>query len=118
VERFIFHIATSSAWVRARAVGAYEPPSLAADGFIHFSDIDQVVRIANIAFRGAQDLVLLCVATERLRAPLRYESSEKAGEGFPHLYGALNLDAVEAVLALIEGPSGFAVPPQVRDLGR
>ena len=83
----IFHITTSSAWDEARATGAYEPPSLQQEGFIHLSSADQVVATANRVFRGQSDLVLLCVASERLAAGVRYEHAEDAGEAFPHLYG-------------------------------
>ena len=112
--RLIVHIATRSAWEAARSSGRYEPPSFSVDGFIHFSEIDQVVAVANAAFPGARDLVLLCVAVDRLEAPLKYESSDADGESFPHLYGALHLDAVVSVVPFIEDDHGFAVPPEVR----
>jgi uncharacterized protein (DUF952 family) len=85
---FVVHITTRSAWELARASGHYEPRSLAVDGFIHFSGVEQVVAVANAAFSGQGDLELLCVAVDRLDAPLRYERSDAGGESFPHLYGA------------------------------
>ena len=112
----IFHITTSSAWDEARAAGAYEPPSLEREGFIHFSASDQVVGVANRAFRGQRDLVLLCVASERLAGVVRHEHAEDAGEDFPHLYGPLNLDAVVEVVPIAEGPDGFELPDAARAL--
>jgi len=112
----IFHITTSAAWDEARAAGAYEPPSLEREGFIHFSASDQVVGVANRAFRGQRDLVLLCVASERLAGVVRHEHAEDAGEAFPHLYGALNLDAVVEVVPIAEGPDGFDLPDAARAL--
>ena len=109
----IFHITTSSAWDEACANGAYEPPSLKREGFIHLSLPDQVVGVANRAFRGHPDLVLLCVIAERLAA-VRYEHAEDAGEAFPHLYGPLNLDAVASVIPIVEGPEGFELPAEAR----
>lgn len=114
--RLIFHITTHSSWELARAAGRYEPPSLAVDGFIHLSDIEQVVAVANARFAGARDLVLLCVAVDRLDAPLRYEGSDAGGERFPHLYGALSLRAVVGVVPFVEENDGFALPPDVRNL--
>ncbi len=113
----IFHITASSAWDAARAAGAYEPPSLEREGFIHFSAADQVARVANRAFRGQRDLVLLCVASERLAGVVRHEHAEDAGESFPHLYGPLNLDAVVAVIPIAEGPDGFELPEEARAVG-
>ena len=106
----IFHITTSSAWDEACATGAYEPPSLEQEGFIHFSSADQVAGVANRAFRGQRDLVLLCVTSERLAAVVRHEHAEDAGEAFPHLYGPLNLDAVAEVIPFVEGSDGFELP--------
>jgi uncharacterized protein (DUF952 family) len=69
------------------------------------------VRVANARFGGARDLVLLCVATERLAAPLRYEPGDPGSdELFPHLYGPLNGDAVLQALPFSEGSDGFALP--------
>ena len=110
----IFHITTAAAWEAARAAGRYAPPSLESEGFIHFSSAEQVTRVANAAFRGTPDLVLLRVATDRLTGPLRYETADDIDERFPHLYGPLGLDAVVDVLPFPEGPDGFALPPQAR----
>jgi uncharacterized protein (DUF952 family) len=89
------------------------PAGYEADGFIHLSTREQVVRVANARFAGARDLVLLCVAVDRLGAPLRYEIGDPgSAELFPHLYGPLTADAVVEVLPFVEGPDGFSLPPQ------
>ena len=68
--------------------------------------------MANARFAAAADLVLLCVAVDRLQAPLRYERGDPGSdELFPHLYGPLDVDAVERVLPFPEGPNGFELPP-------
>ena len=97
----ILHITTRADWEHARAAGRYEAPSLAQEGFIHFSDAHQVAAVAKARFAGVDDLVLLHVSTERLTAPLKYEAAD--GDSFPHLYGALNLDAVIDVTPLAAG---------------
>ena len=69
--------------------------------------------MANARFAGAADLVLLCVVVSRLTAPLRYEGGDPGSdELFPHLYGPLDVDAVERALPFPEGPDGFALPSQ------
>ncbi len=91
------------------------PAAYGADGFIHLSTAPQVVRVANARFAGARDLVLLCVAADRLRAPLRYERGDPGSdELFPHLYGSLKADAVIRVLSFDEGPDGFVLPADAR----
>jgi aspartate racemase len=107
----IFHITTAAEWERARSDGEYRSPSLDSEGFVHLSCADQVVRVANAAFRGTPDLVLLCVDPARLSAPLRYDRPDDApDEAFPHAYGPLNIDAIVAVVPFPEGPDGFALP--------
>jgi uncharacterized protein (DUF952 family) len=107
----VLHITTASAWEEARAAGAYRPPSLETEGFVHCSSGDQVVRVADAAFRGTGDLVLLCVETERLGAPVRWEPGDRdSAESFPHVYGAIEAGAVVAVVPFPEGPDGFALP--------
>jgi uncharacterized protein (DUF952 family) len=93
----IFHITVRSAWAAAQRDGAYRAASLDDVGFIHFSTREQVLRVANAFYRGQRDLVLLVVDPARLSAELRYEPPAEAPESaerFPHLYGALNFDAV------------------------
>lgn len=119
----IFHIISAAAWEEARSIGLYAPESLRAEGFIHFSTADQVVRVANSFYRGEPNLVLLVVDTDRLTSRLKWEapihpnqSSPGADmpvieEQFPHLYGPLNLDAVTRVLDFTPGADGtFTMP--------
>jgi len=94
----LLHITTRPDWEAAKAVGVYEPESLASDGFVHLSAPNQVLATAERHFAGVRGLVLLTIAAERLTAPLRYETVPALGEMFPHLYGPLNLDAVTAVV--------------------
>ncbi len=72
-----------------------------------------MLRVANARFTGTSGLVLLCVAVDRLTAPLRYEIGDPGSEElFPHLYGALNTESVVEVADLAEGPEGFELPAQ------
>jgi uncharacterized protein (DUF952 family) len=109
MNELIYHFTTEAEWQQAQARGVYEAPSLASEGFIHFSMLDQVDRVANAFYFGRQDMLLLLVDTRRLNAELRYEMpihppdappgrlTIMPGEKFPHLYGPLNLDAVMTV---------------------
>lgn len=100
----IYHITTRRAWDAAQQHGKYEAPSLHSQGFIHLSKADQVLRVANAIYADQSDLVLLEVDPVRLKSELRYEppdmtlpAEHQDDELFPHLYGALNLDAVAQV---------------------
>jgi uncharacterized protein (DUF952 family) len=118
MSRLILHITARSEWEAAGAAGRYAAPSLVTEGFIHLSAPEQVVRVANARYAGASDLMLLCVAADRLEAPLRDEISDAGEETFPHLYGVLNLDAVVAVVPFAEGVDGFALPAEITRLAR
>jgi uncharacterized protein (DUF952 family) len=103
-----FHILSRDDWARAQAAGRYEPPSLAEEGFIHFSTREQVVPTAERYYAGRDDLVLLVVDEGRVQPPVRYEPAR--GEMFPHVYGPLNLDAVREVVPFVRDGGTF-VPP-------
>ena len=91
----IYHITSSEAWAAAQRAGEYRAESLAREGFIHCSTREQVLRTARRFFAGQVSLILLEIDPARLRAPLRWEAGADAPEmKFPHIYGALNLDAV------------------------
>lgn len=106
----IFHITPRHDWETAQAEGIYRCESLNHEGFIHCSTSVQVVKVANLFFRGQQGLVLLEIESNRLQAELRYDQIE-GGEVFPHLYGALNLDAVTQVIDFPAGADGtFTLP--------
>jgi uncharacterized protein (DUF952 family) len=101
----IVHICERAAWVQAREIGEYRPVSLAAEGFIHASEPPQVLEVANRYYAGKQDLLLLWIDPQRLRPELRYEPAD--GELYPHIYGALNLEAVVAVDAFPPDEDGI-----------
>jgi uncharacterized protein (DUF952 family) len=106
----LLHITPRAWWEAAQAAGAYAPPSLEAEGFIHFSTLGQVIATAHRFYSGQTGLVLLEIAADRLPAEVRYEMAGN-GERFPHLYAPLNLDAVGRVVPFEPGPDGtFTLP--------
>ena len=106
----IFHITSAETWNAAQASGAYAADSLATEGFIHCSEADQYCWVANQRFRGRQDLVLLHIDEARLQAPVQRENLEGGERLFPHIYGALNLDAVVQVTPFTPTATGQFVP--------
>ena len=87
----LFHITPRTAWIAAQRAGAYRAASLDEVGFIHLSTEAQWRATRERWFAGVRDLVLLEIDGDRLAAPVRFE------DGFPHLYGVLELAAVVAV---------------------
>ena len=93
----IYHITANAAWQAAQVQGQYEHPSLKSEGFIHCSYLDQLIETARVHYKDRLDLVLLCINPVLLQPELKVEIS-RSGAQFPHLYGPLNLDAVEQAL--------------------
>jgi hypothetical protein len=65
--------------------------------------------------------VLLCIDPSRLKAAIKYEAASSGGDRadaglFPHIYGPLNLDAVERVVAFPCRADGtFEMPWSLQD---
>lgn len=108
----IFHITRREAWDRANAEGVYRTQTLPSEGFVHCSTKDQVIEVANSRFRGQEGLVLLAIDTDRVSAEIRYENLEGGVQMFPHIYGAINIDAVVRVIEFEPEADGyFSLPP-------
>lgn len=106
----IYHIAEPEAWTRARAEGAYHAASLEREGFIHASTAAQVLDTAARYYEGRRDLILLRVDPSLVAAEIRWEIAT-AGERFPHVFGAIPLEAVTGHAAFSCDAAGrFAMP--------
>lgn len=104
----LFHITTEAEWQLARAQGAHRA-SLDREGFIHLSTERQWLAVANRLFAGRTDLLLLVIDEARLRPEVRYERVD--GDDYPHLFGALEVDAIIAAHALLVDASGAICAP-------
>jgi uncharacterized protein (DUF952 family) len=94
----------------------YRPDSLDGEGFVHCSDPDQVVGVADARYAGRDDLELLCLDVERLDPEVRYEALGDVEEPYPHVYGPVNPEAVVDVVPFSAGDDGFSLPQRVREL--
>ncbi len=108
----VYKIVPAALWRAAEREGIFRGSAHdARDGFIHFSTAAQVAETAAKHFAGQDDLLLVAVDGAALGGALKWEVSRGAAL-FPHLYGALALDAVVGVKPLPLGPDGkHRVPP-------
>ncbi|MEM6481447.1 MAG: DUF952 domain-containing protein [Pseudomonadota bacterium] len=90
----IYKVLLASEWQVLRREGrtAGAPVDL-ADGFVHFSTIEQLPETLSRHFAGENDLMLLAIEDERLGDALKWEPS-RGGALFPHLYRDLHLPDV------------------------
>lgn len=101
--RTIYHIVPRPSW--RDTADPYRAESLAAEGFVHCANADQVAAVANRYFADQAELLVLVIAADRLTSPLRDEDPG-VGQRFPHIYGPINRDAIVAVLPLERGADG------------
>lgn len=112
---WLYHLALRPEWQQARAAGEYRRStrghSLEEVGFIHLSGAHQVEATA-ARFYGdlpAGALLLLAVDPQRLASAglqLRWEPAPAGGELFPHLFGALPLQAVLLAKPFVPASAG------------
>jgi uncharacterized protein (DUF952 family) len=93
-ESTLYHIAPAHAWETAQQIGEYRTPDLPTTGFIHLCTSTQLGFVRNKFFPSPAGFLLLHIDPAKLLAPLHYEHSEPDLPPFPHLYGALNTNAV------------------------
>jgi uncharacterized protein (DUF952 family) len=109
-KTMIYHITLKSDWQLAGERGWYEASSLANEGFIHCSYQAQVADTANRYYAGVQGMVLLEIDPARLDS--RWVEEKSTGDAlYPHVYGRINLDAVDRVAPFEPQPDGRFIFP-------
>jgi uncharacterized protein (DUF952 family)/ribosomal protein S18 acetylase RimI-like enzyme len=112
----IVHAIRQPEWETVRHAPTYCALSLAKQGFIHCSESRQMVSVADSVFHGMNDLMLLCIDSERVESRVVWEAIGTK-ERFPHIYGPLNLDAVVDVVGFpCDGDGRFSLPARVKHL--
>jgi uncharacterized protein (DUF952 family) len=113
---YIVHVVTDADRESLRSTGEYRPASLEEEGFVHCSKPGQVVVAGDRFYAGRDDLSLLVLDEDRIAAPVRYETDERTGSDFPHVYGPVELAAVVAVVPFRRDETGFRLPVELFDL--
>jgi uncharacterized protein (DUF952 family) len=110
----VFHIVPRKEWEEAKNKGSYAPASLQNEGFIHCSKTDQLLGVANSFFKAQHDLIILRINVEKVSAEIKIEPPLEApmsGILFPHIYGELEIDAVEGEIDFpCEADGTFKLP--------
>ena len=89
----IFHLVAPRDWPTS---GVYTPESLAKEGFVHFSFLDQVASSADRHYPAAPELIAVEIDPAQLGAPVVVEDSYGSGTAFPHVYSAIPVSAAIA----------------------
>jgi uncharacterized protein (DUF952 family) len=107
----IYRIATMADWLKAMSAGFFQSADLAAEGFIHLAEREQVQGVYNRYYCEQRELVLLAVDESLLAVPLRRENTSGGTELFPHAYGPLPLAAVRGHALLAVDADGRVLWP-------
>jgi len=102
----IYHIADRQTYESQAVSGYYSIETLQTEGFIHCcGNEEDLLEVANFIFKGHEDLVVLMINVARLRSQLKWEKApgdKKPDRLFPHIYGPINLDAVDKLMFLCQ----------------
>ncbi|PWV87370.1 uncharacterized protein (DUF952 family) [Paenibacillus cellulosilyticus] len=111
----IIHITTQDRWKEAKNKGHYDHESIAKEGFIHCSSLDQVLIVADNLYKGQEDLLLLLIEEEKVKHKIIWEDLYNLNELYPHIYGVLNLEAVINTYLFKPNPEGtFQLPKELK----
>jgi len=90
---FVYKICTKKEWHNFKEIKLWQGTKKdIEDGFIHFSNKDQVEKTLKKYYSDQKNLVLLKIKTNKLEK-LVWEDIGN-GEKFPHLYSTLSIDNV------------------------
>lgn len=95
-KRRLFHAVPSrsiphSNATSVRLTGPLTPPSLASEGFIHLSFLEQLQGSLDVHLKGEDTVVVLEVDPDHAGSDVRMEPS-RGGATFPHLYRHIELE--------------------------
>jgi len=94
-SNYLIHLCQDKEWQDAQELRIFKSKSLDHEGFIHCSQPQQILQVANRFYQGIPGLVLLWIDPENITSDIRWEAAD--GALFPHIYGPINLDAVFSV---------------------
>ncbi len=124
----IYHIVDEASFLSCSDGRAYLPSDFAASGFVHCALEGSVLPVANDYYGGvAGTLLLLRIDPDRLKSETRYEAADPSAAAgtshlatsavFPHVYGPIDLEAIDGVGALGKGPDGYEWPATFDGVG-
>ena len=108
--KFIYKICTKAELLEAKNKGKFIGSKRdKADGYIHFSDKEQLRNTLNKFFSNQKDLILLKVDALKLKHLIYEQASD--GNMFPHLYSSLDISSIVNEYKIILDEKGLHILP-------
>ena len=105
MNNFIYKICLENEWKNAKKIGKFKGTKKdLTDGYIHFSNKNQIVPTLRKYFIKKNNLILLKVDTTKLKKIIWEKSTND--KMFPHLYSCLSLKHVKSVFKIISKKNG------------
>lgn len=103
--RFTLHLLPAERLTTFEGGEPYTPEAFTSEGFIHCTDgVANMIAVANRYYRDdPRDFVVFVIERSAITAPTLYEDPERI---YPHIYGALNADAIVALLPVERSDDG------------
>ena len=103
--RETFHLVPEEIWTGVDRAAAYEPDSLASDGFIHCTDGIEALgdTFDRYYATDARPFLALTLDLDQVGVPWRYDVP---GSPYPHIYGPIAREGVVAVSRVDRTPDG------------
>jgi uncharacterized protein (DUF952 family) len=93
----LYRIAQPADWQQARHTGFFASADLAAEGFVHASELAQVLETAGMYYQNSPGAVLLEIDEAALQAAgirVEREWAERRQAYFPHVFAPVPLGAI------------------------
>lgn len=106
----IYCLVPAPYWAQHEDKSEYFPRDYEQEGFIHATRGDDLlVRVMNRVYPEYEgELLLLVIDEERVTSEIKYEQASD-GQLYPHIYGALNTEAIVEVRQMQRNTAGWTV---------
>ena len=94
----VYKILSIREWDEAQKLGYINTDLDEKDGFIHFSNANQLAASLELYFSDHEEIILLLPKMKKIESYLKYEptdASSKRNGFFAHLYGNLMIEDIE-----------------------
>lgn len=103
-SHLLVHLCQRKEWLSTQERGIFISNSFNREGFIHCSQPQQILQVANTFYRDVSELVLCWIDPGKVTSDITWEAVD--GVLFPHIYAPINLDSVISVTDFIPDEDG------------